>query len=438
MAIKPIDLPSAAGINRGEGDVRHFAEGDSMSVPALAGPTRELAERDNKLAEKINETIAVVNNKEQFVPLPVLRTTLSPNDEIVVTNYRIPAGFEARVLNAAISSSPLSADIELNIYYAQGFGNTTGSVLVTTSDENTSGTSFKQDGEFIIALKNKGGITLDVVASILLTMRPIGAVGTLLVGSVIQGDPGPPGMTGPQGIQGPPGTGGAGSPGMVWTGAWVSGRSYNTKEVASFTLYGTVISSYICLVAHTSNSANAPDADPAIWDPVAIGSSGSVQGIQGATGAQGAGAFFSTQQLSGTITTGVDYQSGSFSSDYNSTLPSSGVGPFLCRESAVFSTVSGTQGMAFINGKLQTCFKGHGTITFPQQSSGAKANYSTSYVNMYVTSNGTSPVTVDPVAGTFATLAEVSALPSGLGYVVNVRAATPIPLTVFAFGMQPF
>jgi hypothetical protein len=438
MAIRPIDLPSAAGLNRGEGDVRHFAEGDAIDVPAIAGPTRELAERDNRLAEKINETIAVVNNKEQFVPLPVLRTTMSPNDEIVVSNYRIPAGFEARVLNAAISSTPLSADIELNIYYATGFGNTTGDVLVTTSDENTSGTSFKQDGELIIAIKNKGGSTVDVVASILLTMRPIGAAGTLLVGSVIQGEQGPPGQTGPQGIQGPPGTGGAGSPGMVWTGAWTSGRGYNTKEVVSFPLYGTVVSSYICLIAHTSNLVNAPNASPTVWDPVAIGSSGSVQSLPGPTGPQGAGAFFATAQLSGTITTGVDYQSGSFSSDYNSTLPSSGVGPFLCRESAVFSTVSGTTGMGFLNGKLQTCFKGHGTITFPQQSGGAKANYSTSYVNMYVTSNGTAPVTVDPVAGTFSTLAEITSLPNGMGYVVNVRTANPIPLTVFAVGMQPF
>jgi hypothetical protein len=437
MAIKPIDLPSAAGVNRGQGDVRHFAEGDSISVPAIAGPTRELSERDNLLASKLNETIAVVNNKEQFVPLPVLRTTISPNDEVTVTNYRIPAGFEARVLNAAVSSTPLSADIELNIYYASGFGNTTGSTLISTSDENTSGTSFKQNGEFIVALKNKGGLTLDVVASILLTMRPIGAEGTLLVGSVIQGEQGPPGQTGPRGIQGEPGTGGAGSPGMVWTGEWTNGRGYSAKEVASFTFYGTLVSSYICIAAHTADPTNAAP-NPTYWDAVAIGSSGSVVGVQGETGPQGAGAFFSTAVLSGTITTGVDYQSGSYSSDYNSNLSASGVGPFLCRESAIYSTVSGTQGMAFLNGKMQTCFKGHGTITFPQQSSGAKANYSTSYINLYVTSNGTSPVTVDPVAGTFATLAEVSALPSGLGYVVEVPHGQPIPLTIFAVGMQPF
>jgi hypothetical protein len=437
MAIKPIDLPSAAGINRGEGDVRHFAEGDSMSVPALSGPTRELSERDNLLASKLNETIQVVNNKEQFVPLPVLRTAVSPNDEVIVTNYRIPAGFEARVLNAAVSSTPLSPDIELNIYYAAGFGNITGSVLITTSDENTSGTSFKQDGEFIVALKNKGGLTLDVAASILLTMRPIGAVGTLLVGSVIKGEPGPPGQTGQRGLKGPAGTGGAGSPGMVWTGAWTNGRGYNAKEVVNFTFYGTLVSSYICLVAHTANPANEPPTTP-FWDPVAIGSSGSVTGIQGATGPQGAGAFFSTQFLSGTIVTGVDYASGSFSSDYNSNLSASGVGPFLCRESAIFSTVSGTQGMAFINGKMQTCFKGHGTITFPQQSGGAKANYSTTYVNLYVTANGTSPVTLTPAAGTFATVPEVTALPSGLGYIVNVRTGQPVPLTILAIGMQPF
>src|SRR4051812_40472560 len=152
MAIKPIDLPSAAGVNRGEGDVRHFSEGDSFSVPGVSGPTRELAERDNLIAQKLNETIQIVNNKEQFVPLPILRTTLPPNDNLVVTNYRIPAGFEARILNASIASSPLSADIQLNIFYATGFGNSTGESLVSTSDEITSGTSFKQNGEFIITI----------------------------------------------------------------------------------------------------------------------------------------------------------------------------------------------------------------------------------------------------------------------------------------------
>ena len=54
MAIRPIDLPSAAGIEYGHGDVRHFAQGDAMDVPGLANPTRHLAERDNQLAQKLN------------------------------------------------------------------------------------------------------------------------------------------------------------------------------------------------------------------------------------------------------------------------------------------------------------------------------------------------------------------------------------------------
>src|SRR3546814_775251 len=195
MAVRPINWPSAAGLKYGEGDVRHFSEGDAVDVTGLANPTRQLANRDNELADKVNEIIAVVNNKEQFVPLPVLRTTLPPQDEAVITNYRIPLGFEARILNASVAATPVSPDVELNIFYAEGFGNSTGESIVSTSDEVTSGTSFFQDGEFIISMRNKGGTTLDVVASILLTMRPLGEEGTLLVGSVIRGEQGPVGMT---------------------------------------------------------------------------------------------------------------------------------------------------------------------------------------------------------------------------------------------------
>ena len=49
------------------------------------------------------------------------------------------------------------------------------------------------------AMKNTSGVTLEIAGSIMLTMRPVGAEGTLLVGSVIQGEQGNPGQTGPPG-----------------------------------------------------------------------------------------------------------------------------------------------------------------------------------------------------------------------------------------------
>jgi hypothetical protein len=437
MAIKPIDLPSAAGVNRGEGDVRHFSEGDSFSVPGVSGPTRELAERDNLLAEKLNETIQTVNNKEQFVPLPIVRTTLPPNDNLVVTNYRIPAGFEARVLNAAIASSPLSSDIQLIIYYAEGFGNTSGEALVTTSDEATSGTSFKQNGEFVIVIRNTGGITLDIVASILLTMRPIGDVGTLLVGSVIQGEQGRPGQTGPQGLQGIPGTGGQGSPGMIWTGAWTNGRGYNANEVASFALYGTVISSYIVRTAHSANPSNQPPTAP-YWDTVALGSAGSVQGVQGPPGAAGAGAAFESNITNGTFVTGLDWAAGSWSGNYTAgavVTPNTQY-TFAFREVVVMDTTYGT-GVAFLQASVRTAFRGHGTLYLPTiAGNAAQCDYSNDFINAVAASNGTSAVEVLPSSGTYARLVECYPV-GNRAFVVNVNAPQPMPVSILMNGMQP-
>jgi hypothetical protein len=390
MAIKPIDLPSAAGVNRGEGDVRHFSEGDSFSVPGISGPTRELAERDNLIAEKLNETIQIVNNKEQFVPLPILRTTLPPNDNLVVTNYRIPAGFEARILNASIASSPLSPDIQLNIFYSTGFGNSTGEALVSTSNEIASGTSFKQDGEFIISIRNTGGVTLDVVASVLLTMRPIGDPGTLLVGSVIQGQPGRPGQTGPQGIPGPPGTGGAGSPGMVWDGEWVNGKGYQPKTVVSFPLFGTVISSFFCKAAHTSDPSNEPP-NSTYWDAVAVGSAGSVVGVRGPAGQAGGVPNFGAGIIAGVAVPDGDYVGGLGGNGYNGGGLPYGTTSLNWNEYFMdYGTLaSGIKGFSFLSMTFRADYKGTVKVFLPQVTpEGAHVNWNNSNVVCQASFNG--------------------------------------------------
>lgn len=230
-------MPDAASINYGENDVRHFSEGDAMDVPGLSRPTRNLAQRDVALANKVNELVADVNNKEQFVPLPVLRTTLPPDSEEIIQNFRIPPGFEARVLNAVVTSIPASSSAELDIYYsANTYGSSTGVQVVTTSVEYTGGTTFYSSGEFVITLKNRGGATLELIASILLTMRPIGSLSSSLLSSATPSLPGPPGPTGSQGIPGNTGPiGPAGSPGLVWySGGWQVGFSYPQTAVTFY------------------------------------------------------------------------------------------------------------------------------------------------------------------------------------------------------------
>lgn len=437
MAIKPIDLPSAAGVNRGEGDVRHFSEGDSFSVPGISGPTRELAERDNLIAEKLNETIQTVNNKEQFVPLSIPRTTLPPNDNLVVANYRIPTGFEARILNASVSSLPLSSDIQLNILYAEGFGNTTGETLISTADESGSGTSFKQSGEFIIVIRNIGGITLDIVASVLLTMRPIGEEGTLLVGSVITGQQGPPGQTGPQGIQGPAGTGGAGSPGMVWDGEWVDGKSYLPKTVVSFPLYGTVISSYFCKVAHTADTTNEPP-NTTYWDAVAIGSSGSVQGIQGPAGPAGGVPTFGAGLITGTVVPDGDYVGGTGGEGYTGGGAAYGTTTVQWQQYFLdFGTLAtGIKGLAFIQATFRSVYNGNVKVFLPQVTpEGAKIDWNTSNVVCQASFNGS--FGVDTAIPAVVPLDTVIARAIDLTrYDVRVLSSTPQKVSATFIGIQ--
>lgn len=260
MPIDPLSLPDAAGLNYGEGDVRHFNEGDALDVPGLQRATRHLAERDNMIASKVDEVISTVNNKEQFVPLLPLRTTLPPNSEEVVANYRIPPGFEARILNAIVTSIPPSSSAELDIYFSPTYGASTGELIVSTSTEFTAGTKFYSSGEFIITLKNRGGAALEVISSIQSTMRPQTEQAGVLLPSAIVGQRGPPGQAGPKGDGGQPGNpGGPGSPGLTWQSTWNVSSTYSSTDVVFF--LGSSWKS-----KSNGNTGNQPDISPTWWE----------------------------------------------------------------------------------------------------------------------------------------------------------------------------
>ena len=400
MAIKPVSLPSAAGVDFGEGDVRHFSLGDAVDVPGMSNPTRYLAQRDNAVAEKLNEVIGVVNNQEQFVPFPVVRTIVPPNEEVIIANYRIPPGFESRILNAAVSASPTSTDIALNIYYASSFGNNTGTVVVTTASEFTGGVQFYQTGEFIITLKNTGPISLEMAASAMFTLRPVGAQGTLLVGTVIVGPTGPPGVAGPPGPPGVPGSGGAGSPGMVWQGAWTNGNSYNPNDVVSFALFGSITSSFICRVSNTASlGTNDPGTDDTVtWNAVALGGATGV-GQQGVPGAILNAPVITFTPFNGTFITGDDFVAGDNTPDgYYGTNFGSGSdmvadGTYVNLSINEFKISSGTAAgntIALVYGNPKLYFTGHGTVRLPGVGDGAAFNYTNSFIKVTVIDNGTS------------------------------------------------
>jgi len=442
--IQPLNIPSAAGINYGEGDVRHFAQGDAMSVPGVSNPTRQLAERDNLLAEKLNEVIQNVNNQEQFVPLPIVRTVVPPNDQTIVLNYRIPAGFESRILNATIGSSPSSPDVELDIYYNTTFGGATGTAVVTTTTEFTGGVNFYQSGEFIVTLKNKSGITLEMVASILLTLRPLGSEGTLLVGSVIRGDKGDPGQGGPPGPPGNPGSGGVGSPGMNWTGTWVNNHIYSQRDVARYDLgfetvgVGTIVSSFFCLQGHTSSDAIIPsEAIGPYWEPVALGGAPGT-GAAGPAGPSGSYTV-SAAPVQGRLFTSSSYVAGVYNATYtslgNQPNPSSSYS-LTANETSIFDMAATPKGFAIVQGQYRLCFAGSICVRLPDSVTGlANVDYTVGNVFAMVTANGTSPVDFVTENGSIVKTVEVSPF-DGNSWSVIVNAPTPVPVTLQILGTQ--
>lgn len=386
-------------------------------MPGIQNPTRHLAQRDNLLADKVNEVVGVVNNREQFIPLPLPRTLLSPNESVVATNYRIPVGFEARILNAAISATPSTMDIELDIFYSAGtFGGVTGTNIVSTAGEFDGGVSFYQAGEFVVTLKNKSSVVLELAASVMLTLRPLGAAGSLLAASVIAGPGGPPGPTGPPGPSGSPGSGGAGTPGMIWTGSYQVGRVYRDKEVASFNLYGSLISSFIARTTTTEDPQTSYLTNDGVWNPVAIGSAGPVgnAGTAGATGSNSVIPSAFTQFVNGTMYSSSDWVVTPVTG-YNSlltdavggTTATSGAHTYVfgLRETYIESTSNNPsfqRGLSTLVGALRFAFTGGGTIQLPSIAlSASKLNYNSTNCDVMVSVQGTVPVYVNG-SGTFA------------------------------------
>lgn len=274
--IEQLSLPAAAAIDYAGGDVRHFAPGDGMATASIATPTRQLAHRDNLIAEKLMEVVSAVNNREQYVNLPTMRTVLPATGSQSMTNFRIPPGFEARVFNAAVSTTPPGYG-KLEIFHSDTFGSDSGSSIVTTMSEFPGatdapvGTDFRPTGELIVKLTNVGTATAEIVASVILTMRPIGENASLIgAGSVA--------AKGSKGDRGPVG--------LVWKGNWVNGTAYAVNDGVYSSTSGT---SYICILP--TSSVN-PDNDLTFtyWNILAKAGAGTpVSGNDGKSGIRWAG-----------------------------------------------------------------------------------------------------------------------------------------------------
>jgi hypothetical protein len=414
MAIDPLNLPGAAGLDFAEGDVRHLALGDEMSATSIGGSTRQLAERDNLIKDKLNEVVAVVNNKEQYVNLPTIRTILPPLAEEVIANHRIPPGFEARVLNAAVSGNP-SGSGRLEIFYSTGFGASSGESLVSTLGEFTGETTFHGSGELIIKLTNIGSTSSEIVASIILTTRPIGEQFGAIIGAGTKGDPGDPGQKGDKGDKGDGGgSGPQGTPGMTWRGPWTTLNTYATNDGVSFSS-GTLTSGYISTAPNTGTS-------PAIlggpWDLFS-------SGIQGPVGATGSGPGFASRTVNGTIFTHADYVSGAGQGSYQALTGGTYTIPF--NEVVMRGGTDVTaRGIAQSFTTRLADFRGTVTVLLPRIVDGAEVDYQEANTMHAITSHGsnvTQNVFVQRV--------------SPRGFTINVPAAQPTKMSMMFHSMMP-
>lgn len=273
--IQPLSIPAASAVEFAGGDVEHLSPTVGLDYRTISNSTRELAYRDNLLAQKVNELITVVNNKEQIISLPTVRTSLVPGEVLVASNYRIPSGYEARVLNGAVASTPSGAILLEVLYSASTFGATDGESVISTYGEVGAATSFRGTGEFVIRMSNVSASPADVTASVFFTLRPAvdmtgGVIGPGIVGE--KGEKGDHGDQGEQGVVGPPGPPGQVS--MNWRGVYDAGASYIIRDGVSYAFGGTIgVASYINLAASTGVAPPTPSAAPSTnWGLLASGS----------------------------------------------------------------------------------------------------------------------------------------------------------------------
>lgn len=226
--IKILELPTAGGVDYNGGDVRYPNKTDLDGLSAIVTAIRNLTYRDNVLVGTVNTLVSESNNREQIINIPIPWTQISAGGSVVVSNFRIPTGWEGRILSSSVSSSTPSA-VRLEIYHQTTFGNSGpgGGQLISSTNGEVSHTTFYGGGEFIVVLVNTSTTTsVSTVASIHATLRPAGVIyssilapSSLTLGSSgsgggqgasgYSGYSGLSGFRGSSGYSGPSGTAGA-------------------------------------------------------------------------------------------------------------------------------------------------------------------------------------------------------------------------------------
>lgn len=172
-----IDIGAAAPITIID-DVRHAGPDDVLSSVVLANVSRALANRDQQIVTAFNALVAGLKNSNVLVPIVLPVTSVPALGTVRVGNFRIPAGYQAAVFNAAISSLPVATSCQLQVIYSAGTYGQDGSgngvtTLVTTTTEYVAAGSFVGQGELIFNLVSTAPQRLAVTSSIILLVTKV-------------------------------------------------------------------------------------------------------------------------------------------------------------------------------------------------------------------------------------------------------------------------
>lgn len=218
--IGTLDMPDGSPLDISGGDVRHLGPRDVLDAASLSRTTRSLAQRDVLLRDKVNELIETVSVKDQLVPLMIPRTRLGLGETLAACDFRIPPGFEARVVSATVAAEP-SGSVLLEVLYTSVFGATGGTAMAATYGTQTPRELFCEEGGLVVQLTNSSTLLpADVSATVTVLVRPPVTLLGGVTGTELPGPPGPPGndgadstVPGPQGPAGPQGDSIPGPPG---------------------------------------------------------------------------------------------------------------------------------------------------------------------------------------------------------------------------------
>jgi len=158
--------------------VRHVGPDDALSSVAVSNTTKQLEQRELKMAEAFNALLEELKSQNQLVPLTYPTVSVGPLEIFTLGHFHVPKGYEATVLNAIVSSSPVANKVLLVALHSSATFGSSGSSegvtrLVETLNQYTTNGSYVQEGELIVRLENGSASRLDVTCSLLLALKQL-------------------------------------------------------------------------------------------------------------------------------------------------------------------------------------------------------------------------------------------------------------------------